>query len=592
MRHLGGRVDETVQNEIKKTIIMYHNSSPVKTSRINRLIKLILIFLLFVAQTIEAAIINVSTISALQTAANASLAGDIIILANGVYTNNTLTIANSNITVQSATAGGVYLNGTNAISISSNYITFSGFRFTSGTILGNVITVSGNYNTLTQLDFNNYNAAHMVYISGSHNILSSSNFQNKPAPNLVNHGGTGDMVQIIPSPTIIGYNVIRYCSFQHMPGFGGDYGNECIRIGDGAYSADVSRTVVEYCYFEDTGNGDSESISVKSKQNCIRFNTSNNNPNAMFSFRNGNDNVAYSNFFIKSGGIRCKEANNIYCYNNYFEESAKGQNASLPGTNKAPIYLEYFGAGYGNNFNIINNTFYRCTPSQIDTGITNCTWANNVIYSDSATIFTGSTNGQSFAGNIYQGAIGLTITSGMNNINPLLTLNSSNYYGLSVISPAINASSTSYPTLLAISGIGDDSTMAYDIQGQPRPASIPLKDAGCDEYTIGIITNNPLALCDVGPAYLCTTTGISSNKDIEQNNITLYPNPSNGVFKITSQTTISFIEIMNLQGEMIYRTQIKTDKAEVDLHNFSKGIYFVRIIDINKNVTNKKTTIQ
>lgn len=444
---------------------------------------------------------KITSIAALQTAINASSAGDILTLADGTYTNNTLTIGNSNITVKSTTPGGVFLNGTNALTISANNITFTGFQFTSGTIQGNAITVSGNYDTLSQLNFNGYSATHMVLISGSHNILTNSNFQNKPAPNMVNHGGTGDMVQIIPSPTVIGYNVVRYCSFQHMPGFGGDFGNECIRIGDGVYSTFVSRTVVEYCYFEDTGNGDSESISVKSQENCIRFNTMNNNPNAMFSFRNGNNNVAYSNFFIKSGGIRCKQANTIFIYNNYFEQSAIGQNTSLPGTSKAPIYLEYFGSGFGDNFNIVNNTFYRCTPSQIDTGLTNCTWANNILYYDTYPIFSGTTKGQSFAGNISQGTPGLTIASGMNNINPLLTLNTDGYYGLSATSPAINASSTSYPALLAITGLNNDAKLAFDIQGQARPTSIPLKDVGCDQYTTGVITNRPLALHDTGPSY-------------------------------------------------------------------------------------------
>ena len=41
----------------------------------------------------------------------------------------------------------------------------------------------------------------------------------------------------------------------------------------------------------------------------------------MLCFRNGDNNVAYSNFFINARGIRVKEANNIYCYNNYFENS-------------------------------------------------------------------------------------------------------------------------------------------------------------------------------------------------------------------------------------------------------------------------------
>ena len=31
----------------------------------------------------------------------------------------------------------------------------------------------------------------------------------------------------------------------------------------------------------------------------------NNNPDAMFAFRNGDNNVVYRNFFVKSGGIGC-----------------------------------------------------------------------------------------------------------------------------------------------------------------------------------------------------------------------------------------------------------------------------------------------
>ena len=547
-----------------------------------------ILLILLGSQKMNASTIKVSTIAALQTAANTSAAGDVIILADGTYKNNTLTITNSNITIQSATIGGVFLNGTNTITLEGNYITFNGFQFTSGTIIGNAIKVSGNYNTLTQLNFNGYDATHMVYISGAHNILSNSNFQNKPAPNLVNHGGTGDMVQIIPSPTVVGYNVIRYCSFQHMPGFGGDYGNECIRIGDGAYSTYVSRTVVEYCYFEDTGNGDSESISVKSQENCIRFNTMNNNPNAMFSFRNGSNNVAYSNFFIKSGGIRCKQANNIFIYNNYFEESAIGQNPNLPGSGTAPIYLEYFGAGYGNNFNVVNNTFYKCTPNIINTGLTTCTWANNIFYNNLSNIFSGSTNGQTFAGNIYQGALGLIIGTGMNNINPLLILNENNYYGLTATSPAIDASSSNYPAFFSIAGVNDDSTISFDIQGQSRPASIPLKDIGCDEYTTGTISNRPLTLCDIGPSYLCNTIlGVSSNIN-NQFNVTIYPNPSNGVFKINSLNKIAFLRVVNIKGEVIYSSQINSNETEIDLNNATTGIYFVELnYDYHKNVASK-----
>ena len=455
----------------------------------------VLSFILLLTNTVSGKSTLVNTITNLQTAINAASNSDTILLANGTYTNNTITISNNYLTIMPVTNGAVFLNGTNNIILNGNYITFRGFQFTSGTITGNAITVNGNNNILSQLNFNGYDAAHMIIIFGQYNVVGNSNFQNKPALNMVKQGGNGDMIQIIPDPVIPGYNVIRFCSFQHMPGVGGDFGNECIRSGDSPYSTYISRTIVEYCYFEDTGLGDSESISVKSQQNCIRYNTTRNNPDAMFSFRNGDYNVVYGNFFFQSGGIRFKEANNIYCYNNYFENS----------NTNPPIYLQYFDNLSGNNFNLIHNTFYRGIPVQIDTGMKNCTWANNIFYSDSATILTGSLNGQTFMGNIYQGNIGFTISSGMTNVNPQLSVNTSGYYALTSGSPAINAAAAGYPSILDIPNVNDDPSVALDIHGQSRPATVTSKDVGCDEYKISPITNHPLQLCDVGPFYLCST---------------------------------------------------------------------------------------
>lgn len=462
----------------------------------------ILCFCLFSGNiVINAATITATSIADLQTKINAAASGDVINLTNGHYSNNVINISKSNITVQAATAGSVYLDGTNAITISGNNNTFGGFQFVSGTTAGaNVVTVTGNTNTITQLNFNGYSASKMVQISGLNNTVSFCNFQNKPTDVTATKGGDGDMLQIIPNATNPGNNVVRYCSFQHMPGGGGDWGNECIRIGDGAYSTYISRTIVEYCYFEDTGAGDSEAISVKSKENTLRFNTMNNNPDAMFCFRNGDNNVAYGNFFIKSGGIRCKQANNIYCYNNYFEAAGTNQTPGLSGGGTAPVYLEYFGTGYGDNFNFFHNTFYGCTDIGIDAGLTNCTWANNILKQTTGTIFSGTNSGQTYAGNIYQGTPGFTIPSGMTNTDPKLTLNSDGYYGLSATSPAINGASSNYPALLYIPLID---TLSLDIQGQYRPVTRSQKDVGCEEYgATGTVLNKPLTIANVGPSYL------------------------------------------------------------------------------------------
>ena len=63
-----------------------------------------------VIQNVNGATINVSSVSALQTAINNAAAGDVIVLANGTYLNNTITIGTSDITVKAATPGGVFLN--------------------------------------------------------------------------------------------------------------------------------------------------------------------------------------------------------------------------------------------------------------------------------------------------------------------------------------------------------------------------------------------------------------------------------------------------------------------------------------------------
>ncbi len=549
---------------------------------------ILILFIVFsLANNANGKTTTTTSITKLQSAINAAAAGDTILLANGTYLNNTFNVSKNYLTIMPVTNGGVFLNGTNAINISGSYNNFRGFQFTSGTITNTAITVNGSNNNLSQLNFNGYNAAHMLMIFGQYNVVSYSNFQNKPAPNMVSHGGNGDMVQIIPDSLNPGYNVIRYCSFQHMPGFGGDYGNECIRIGDGVYSKFISRTIVEYCYFEDTGMGDSESISVKSQQNCIRYNTTRNNPDAMFSFRNGDYNVAYGNFFFKSGGFRCKQANNIYCYNNYFENA----------NTNPPVFEEFFDSVSGNNFNFIHNTFYRGIPIVIDSGMKNCTWANNIFYSDSGSIFSGIKKNQTFLGNIYQGKLGMTITTGVTKVNPLLALNSAGFYSITAGSPAINAAVAGYSKILAIPNINEDSTISLDIQGLHRPATITLKDVGCDEDTTGTIINHPLQLCEVGPAYLCSTVpvkliSVNANRTKQQNIIVNW--------MVAAETSLKNYHINHstdgIHFETIGEINVLDNKMATNKYSFtdvqpSTSTNYYRIESIGENGTDEQSKI-
>jgi hypothetical protein len=538
---------------------------------------LISVFLKISLSLFSQSVVHVSSVVQLQSAINQASAGDTMILADGTYFNNTLIISKSNTIVRAATLGGVFLNGTNDIQILGNYNVLSGFQFTSGSISGTVINVSGSYNTFTQLNFKGYSAQKYINLQGQFNEISFCNFENKPisAPQ-------GDLIHITPDEVLPGYNKIRYCSFQNMPGAGGDNGNECIRISNGATSTYISRTIVEFCYFNNTGMGDSEAISVKCRENVLRYNTCVNNQRAMFCFRNGDNNIAYGNFFIRAGGIRVKEANNIYCYNNYFEGSGLG------GYTDAVTYVFYtVNTTYVlNNINFIHNTFAECGNIDLDNGAIYNTWANNIFKKSSGNIFAGSTTGIAWAGNIYDGTLGVSIPSGMTQTNPKLALNPDGYYGLTLSSPAIDAASTAYPAIMDIANVNDDPALLLDISGQPRPVSKILKDVGCDEYTTGTSINHPLALSEVGPSYL--VQNFTSNENAIKDNVDFKVYPTLAIGSITIDynlvsASVVCLSIINTNGTAVKNMIMNENqsagnhKLTAEISDLKNGIYFVRL---------------
>jgi len=534
----------------------------------------------------NAATINVNSINALQTACNNSSAGDIIVLANGTYSNVILDINNSNISVIAQTPGGVFLNVYGDININGNNITFSGFQFTQGDIGSSyLIEVFGSRNKLTHLNFSNYYAKKYIEIKAGtqYNEITYCNLEKKPADAII-----GCTIQISTSASVIGYHKISYCSFQNYYGLGGDNGNEPVRIGLGAEYLNKSRTIVEHCYFNNTGLGDSESVSVKCQENVIRYCTFTNQQNAMLCFRNGDNNVAYSNFFINAGGIRVKEANNIYCYNNYFENSGVGSSADaityvyvaplVPPTTASPRTLNL------SNINFIHNTFYNCGAMDLGgNGPINNTWANNIFKKTSGNLYTNANNGTTWLGNIYQGNIGITIASGMTNTNPFLALNANGYYDLTANSP-INNANANYPAILDITNLDDDPGLLFDIAGRPRPTTVTLKDVGCEEYTSGTVSNRPLTLADVGPSYLMAL----ANEDFDlETRIYLYPNPAKNNFNLQFPNNYienSEITIVNSNGQVVKKQSVSqndlTKSNIIEINGLNSGLYFVKIESI------------
>ena len=293
-------------------------------------------------------IFTVRTVQELQDTLNTKAnASDTILLANGNYSASfklTIPVNKQGITVQAKTLGQVIFTGSAHILLNGNNNTLSGFQFIgnpSAQAAKNVIEINGNYNTISHCNWSNYAAKRYIHVSAEtrYNTISYCNMENKPVT-----APLGSLIQLLPSKDG-NYHRITHCTFQNMPGSGGDFGNEPIRIGLGAVSSQLSRSIVEYSYWRNTGLADSESISVKSAENVIRFNVFEKNRGGKVVFRMGNRNIAYGNIFLgESSGVRIKEANDILCFNNYFD-SLNHENKS---ENQVMLAFDYVNSSYLN----------------------------------------------------------------------------------------------------------------------------------------------------------------------------------------------------------------------------------------------------
>ena len=79
----------------------------------------------------------------------------------------------------------------------------------------------------------------------------------------------------------------------------------------------------------------------------------------------------------------------------------------------------------------------------------------------------------------------------------------------------------------------------------------------------------------IGPIY--NVTGIISNPDATSSEIQIYPNPSSGIFSVAGLPLNSCVEVFNVLGEKVFLYEADNTFLTVDLSEFPKGIYFVKI---------------
>jgi hypothetical protein len=81
---------------------------------------------------------------------------------------------------------------------------------------------------------------------------------------------------------------------------------------------------------------------------------------------------------------------------------------------------------------------------------------------------------------------------------------------------------------------------------------------------------------------------VSTNKDI-----LIYPNPNNGTFTIRlNEFENKTVEVYNAIGQKIFSQALQTNLTQLNLANFSNGIYQLRVLQNNQPVYQSKIVKQ
>lgn len=278
------------------------------------------------------------------------VAGDIIILANGVWRDFEIKISGKGtkskpITLISEDAGKVILSGQSNLRIGGEYILVTGLVFRDGySPTGEVISFRRSTKELARnsrvtevvIDGfskpDRYDSDHWVVIYGKKNRFDHNHLVGKT------NKGVTVAVRLYSKDNRENHHRIDHNYFGPRPVLGSN-GGETLRIGTSKYSMFNSNTLVENNYF-DRCDGEVEVISSKSGGNIYRGNTFYHSRGTL-TLRHGDGNLVENNVFFgggkdHTGGIRVINRNQTV-RNNYMEGLAgTGFSSALAVMNGVP----------------------------------------------------------------------------------------------------------------------------------------------------------------------------------------------------------------------------------------------------------------
>jgi len=154
--------------------------------------------------------------------------------------------------------------------------------------------------------------------------------------------------------------------------------------------------------------------------------------------------------------------------------------------------------------------------------------------------------------------------------------------------------SSGFPKLFYKQNSGDwQETIMTNTADNIYSAQIPgLRGENNVEYYISAQNENGKAetnpLIGAFEPYDFSYSEYVSVKDTKQNNeIDIFPNPNNGIFTLQTNIIFDNIQILNINGQKVFFSELSENKISIDLSNLNEGIYFAKIMNDDTSLYKK-----
>ncbi|MES2617498.1 MAG: PKD domain-containing protein [Bacteroidota bacterium] len=146
------------------------------------------------------------------------------------------------------------------------------------------------------------------------------------------------------------------------------------------------------------------------------------------------------------------------------------------------------------------------------------------------------------------------------------------------------------PTGGASTGINYTWLMGDGNQLSSSQGGVNYSFAGRNKYCITMIARNQ-AGCECATTKCINLATDIASAEIMNNNLSVYPNPNNGLFNVTFDAQVSemTVYVYNTIGELVNTVTVDSNTANIDLSAMASGVYVVKVVTGNQVATKKIT---